>query len=98
MVRPRRDDRRPIARGDVRMRTQPLHAVALLTTTLLCTGMARAEDVPSADKAIEKSIKDLKTARDMTNNPADKERLSEAIAALEKAAAKKEPGKEDGKE
>jgi outer membrane protein assembly factor BamE (lipoprotein component of BamABCDE complex) len=83
-------------RGDRKMRTQLLLAPALFTAALLVTS-ARAENVRGADQAIEKSIKDLKVARDSTKNAADKERLLEAIAALEKVAAKKGPGKEDVK-
>jgi outer membrane protein assembly factor BamE (lipoprotein component of BamABCDE complex) len=82
--------------GDRRMRTLLLLAPALFTAALLSTSV-QAEDGTSADKVIERSIKDLKSARDLTSNPADKERLSEAIAALEKGAAKKGPGKEDNK-
>jgi hypothetical protein len=74
------------------MRTQLILAPALFAAALFCTG-ARAEDLPGADRTIEKAIKDLKSARDLTNNRAEKERLSEAIAALEKVAANKVPGK-----
>ena len=72
------------------MRKHLLLAPALFTVALLCAS-TKAQDVPGADKAIEKSVKDLKTARDLANNPAEKERLSEAIAALEKVTAKKGP-------
>jgi hypothetical protein len=79
------------------MNTQPLLGPALFAVAVVCTA-AMAEDVPAVDKAIEKSIKDLRSVRDRTKNPADKERLSEAIAALEKVAAKDGPGKGDARD
>jgi hypothetical protein len=78
------------------MRTQLFLTPVLFAAIFLCTAV-RADEAPGADKVIEKSIKDLKAARDLTNNPADKERLSEAIAALEKVVAKKAPGQDDNK-
>jgi hypothetical protein len=78
------------------MRTQRLLALALFAAALLCSA-ARAQYVPSADKAIEKAVKDLKFVRDRTPHPADKDKLSEAIAPLEQVAAKKKPGKDDNK-
>jgi hypothetical protein len=78
------------------MRTQRLLAPALFAAALFCTA-ARAQVVPSADKAIEKAVKDLKFVRDRTTHPADKDKLSEAVAALERVAAKKKPGKDDNK-
>src|SRR5262245_32106336 len=78
------------------MRTQLLLAPALFAAALLCTA-ARAQDAPGADKAIEKAVKDLKLARDRTTRPADKDELSQAVTALERVAAKDNPGKDDNK-